>query len=65
MADRKRENSGAKNSRRNKADPGYGAQIREAERMLTEEQNGENPNNNKSADSTSEKNERKIGRAHV
>ena len=58
MADRKRENSGAKNSRRNKADPGYGAQIREAERMLTEEQNGENPNNNKSADSTSEKNER-------
>ena len=34
MADRKRENSGAKNSRRNKADPGYGAQIREAERIL-------------------------------
>lgn len=58
MADRKRENSGAKNSRRNKADPGYGAQIWEAERMLTEEQNGENSNNNKSADSTSEKNER-------
>lgn len=45
MADKKRENSGVKNSRRNKADPVYGAQIREAERLLMEEESGKTPEN--------------------
>lgn len=48
MADRKRENSGTKKSRRTKEDPGYGAQIREAERMLAEEEGGETPDNDTS-----------------
>lgn len=48
MADRKRENSGIKKSRRIKQDPGYSAQIREAERMLTEEEGRETPDNDMS-----------------